>query len=260
MAKIFLNAGHGGSDPGAVGYVIEKDVNLKMAKYCKEYLENNGVIVYMSQADLNDESQSANDVLNEIAKFNPDFAVDIHVNAGGGDGFECYIGISGLCNELAKNIEAEIKAIGQNSRGIKTKKGSDGRDYYYFIRCTACAAIILEGAFVDNKADAAQIDSDADCKAFGVAYAKGILKTLGIKDNGSVPEKKPTPTKSYLVKVTANALNIRAGAGTNYEVVGCIRDKGVYTIVAEASGEGADKWGKLKSGAGWIALDFTKKV
>lgn len=58
----------------------------------------------------------------------------------------------------------------------------------------------------------------------------------------------------YLVKVTANALNIRSGAGTNYSIAGCIRDKGTYTIV-ETNGN----WGRLKSGAGWICLDYTTK-
>ena len=66
-----------------------------------------------------------------------------------------------------------------------------------------------------------------------------------------------TTTKSstsYTVKVTASALNIRSGAGTSYKVVGCIKDKGVYTIVEESNG-----WGKLKSGAGWISLAYTQK-
>lgn len=62
-------------------------------------------------------------------------------------------------------------------------------------------------------------------------------------------------SNSYLVKVTANALNIRAGAGTNHSITGCIRDKGTYTIV-----ETLGNWGKLKSGAGWICLDYTKKI
>lgn len=67
--------------------------------------------------------------------------------------------------------------------------------------------------------------------------------------------------KSYLAKVTADALNIRKGAGTNYAVTGCIKDKGTYTIVAEQTGQGSTKgWGKLKSGAGWISLDYVKKV
>lgn len=64
----------------------------------------------------------------------------------------------------------------------------------------------------------------------------------------------------YLVKVTTSVLNIRKGAGTNYGTNGAIRDMGTYTIVAEADGQGATKWGKLKSGAGWISLDYTKKV
>ena len=63
----------------------------------------------------------------------------------------------------------------------------------------------------------------------------------------------------YKVKVETEYLNIRKGAGINYEKVGVITDEGIYTIVAEATGEGANKWGKLKSGAGWIALDYTKR-
>ena len=65
---------------------------------------------------------------------------------------------------------------------------------------------------------------------------------------------------SYKVKVTADVLNIRKGAGTNYAITGTIKDKGTYTIVAESSGTGATKWGKLKSGAGWISLDYCQKV
>ena len=60
---------------------------------------------------------------------------------------------------------------------------------------------------------------------------------------------------TFKVKVTADALNIRAGAGTGYKITGCIRDKGCYTIT-ETSGN----WGKLKSGAGWISLKYTKRL
>ena len=76
-------------------------------------------------------------------------------------------------------------------------------------------------------------------------------------DEGNVvwEKDKPTAFKPYKVQVTTSALNIRKGAGTNYAVSGSIRDKGVYTIVAEKDG-----WGKLKSGAGWISLAYTKKL
>ena len=61
------------------------------------------------------------------------------------------------------------------------------------------------------------------------------------------------------MKVTATDLNIRSGPGTNYGSKGAIKP-GIYTIVAEAGGTGASKWGKLKSGAGWISLDYATKT
>lgn len=65
--------------------------------------------------------------------------------------------------------------------------------------------------------------------------------------------------KPHVVKVTASALNIRSGPGTNYDVVGCIKDKGIYTIIEEKPGEGSlNGWGKLKSGAGWVSMDYTE--
>nr|WP_253290937.1 SH3 domain-containing protein [Pseudoflavonifractor sp. MSJ-37] len=54
-------------------------------------------------------------------------------------------------------------------------------------------------------------------------------------------------------------MNIRKGPGTNYGSTGFIKP-GVYTIVAESTGTGATKWGKLKSGAGWISLDYAAKT
>ncbi len=71
--------------------------------------------------------------------------------------------------------------------------------------------------------------------------------------NSSPPATKPM--SNYLVKVTANKLNIRSGPGTNYKIQGAITDKGTYTIV-----DTKGKWGKLKSGVGWIYLDYTKKI
>jgi hypothetical protein len=64
----------------------------------------------------------------------------------------------------------------------------------------------------------------------------------------------------YTVKVTANVLNIREKPTTDSAIVGSIKDKGVYTIVDESSGKGATKWGKLKSGIGWISLDYVRRT
>lgn len=64
-----------------------------------------------------------------------------------------------------------------------------------------------------------------------------------------------TATTGYLVKITADLLNVRAGAGTNYKINTKVKKNEVYTIIQEQNG-----WGKLKSGAGWISLNYTKKV
>jgi len=85
-------------------------------------------------------------------------------------------------------------------------------------------------------------------------------EVLSIVGAASPPAAPAAPVfAAYTVKVTTNPLNIRKGPGTDTAVVGAIKDKGVYTIVDEATGSGATRWGKLKSGAGWISLDYTKK-
>lgn len=66
--------------------------------------------------------------------------------------------------------------------------------------------------------------------------------------------------KPYRIKVTTDCLSIYSGASIMNICVGHIKDKGVYTIIAESNGTGATKWGKLKSGVGWISLDYTNKI
>lgn len=63
----------------------------------------------------------------------------------------------------------------------------------------------------------------------------------------------------YKVRVPISDLNIRKGPGTNYAGTQYI-PVGTYTIVEEADGQGASKWGRLKSGAGWISLDYCKRI
>lgn len=98
-----------------------------------------------------------------------------------------------------------------------TVKASKGADWYY---------ILYDGKY-------------------GFVHSKYVSK-----DTLSQP-----PEYKYMVKVTASALNIRYGAGTNYPIVGCIKDHGIYTITDEKDG-----WGKLLSGAGWICLEYTERV
>ena len=64
----------------------------------------------------------------------------------------------------------------------------------------------------------------------------------------------------YTVKINTNTLNYRKGPGTNHPVAGVVHRDQVYTIVEEAFGLGGSKWGRLKSGAGWISLDYCVRM
>lgn len=78
--------------------------------------------------------------------------------------------------------------------------------------------------------------------------AKEVNEILGVIE-------KPKAEVSYKVKITASSLNVRRGPGTRYQIATTVKKNEVYTIVEENG-----NWGKLKSGAGWISLNYTKKV
>lgn len=200
--KVYIGVGHGGSDSGATGYLVEKDVNLKMAKACRNYLKSAGVETKISRET--DKDSSIAEKVNEANSWGADLALDVHNNAGGGDGAEVYHSIvGGTGKKLAENILAEVQKIGQNSRGAKTKPEGN-TDYFGFIRMTDMPAVITEMVFVDNKADASQADTDAECKKFGEAIAKGVLKTLGIADKVVKPATPSKPAQTiYRVQIGA---------------------------------------------------------
>ena len=194
MSKVFIGIGHGGSDPGAVANGFkEKDLNLQIALACKDYLTQYGVEVKMSRTK--DENDPLSEEIRECNAFSPDLAIDIHNNAGGGDGAEVFHHYGGGKGKtLATNILDEIQKAGQNSRGAKIRKNAAGRDFYGFIRDITAPAVIVECAFVDNATDIKILATEGKRKSMGQAIAKGILKTLGIEIQGD---------KRYCVQVGA---------------------------------------------------------
>ncbi len=182
MKKVFIGVGHGGTDPGAVANGLkEANLNLQMALELQRQLERHGVNTAISRTK--DENDPLSEEIAEANAYRPDLAIDVHNNAGGGDGLEVLVQTNKYKEQsraAAQAIEAATIAIGQNSRGIKTKLNSSKTDYFGFLRQVNAPAVIVEGAFVDNKNDAAQVDELHEQKAFGKAYAKGILKYFGI--------------------------------------------------------------------------------
>ena len=202
--KVFIGVGHGGSDPGADVIITEKEYTLKTAFALAEILSEYGVDYKLSRTqDIDTDMNSKTAMCNN---YDPDLVVDIHFNAGGGQGFEVYHSIvGGTSKTLANNINEEVKKI-ISSRGIKTKLDSNNRDYFAIIRETKAAAVLLEGGFVDNKKDADFIKKNY--KKLAEAHAKGIVKTLGIKEK---PDKLPVMDKTGSKKGDANSavLNLK---------------------------------------------------
>lgn len=204
--KVFLGVGHGGGDPGAVANNSkEKDLNLSIALACRDMLVKHGVSVKMSRTK--DENDPLSEEIRECNAFAPDLAVDIHNNAGGGDGAEAFYHYGGgKSKELAENILAEVVKVGQNSRGAKIRKNSQGKDYYGFIRETSAPAVIVECAFVDNATDRQIIATEGKRQAMGEAIAKGILKSLGVAIEAERGTLYRVQVGAYVVKANAEAL------------------------------------------------------
>lgn len=215
------------------------------------------------------------------------------------------------------------------SRGVKTRKGNGGADYYGVIRGSVSGAkseaqaakgpvkysFIVEHGFHDNVKECAFLNDNANLEKMAKAEAKALADYFGLKASSGSSEPKPETVKpetrdelyrvrktwgapksqigayrelkyakalvddnpgykvfdsagkvvypvaapvvtsGYLVKITASVLNVRKGPGVINRIVTTVKKGEVYTIVEESKG-----WGKLKSGAGWINLDYTVKL
>ena len=127
---------------------------------------------------------------------------------------------------------------------------------YYRVRKTWKDSKAQLGAYRVLANAKAKADENTGYSVFdndgNVVYAPSAAKT---------EVKTETATfEPYRVRIGIANLNIRKGPGTNYNKTGLFTGVGVFTIVAESDGEGATKWGKLKSGSGWISLDYAKII
>lgn len=235
--RVFIGVGHGGKDPGAVKYVKESEANLQMALGMKEELEKYGITVGISRT--REENDPLSEEIREANAFKPDIAVEVHNNAGGGDGFEVYYQTNAYkaqSMKLAQCIEARVKASGQNTHGpngLKTKLNSSGTDYFGWCRQVNCPAVLCEGFFVDNAADSADYNTTVEQKAYGKVYALGVLDYLGIKENPQTGTQPPQTTPQD--KPESLPYTVQVGAFTNRVNAASMQNKlssmGYYAFV-----------------------------
>ena len=240
--RINIHAGHNPDEKiacGAVGLIKESTEARAIKDYVIKYLKSDGHTVY--DCTVND-GKSAADVLKKIVtKCNThtvDIDVSIHLNSGAGDkkgnGKSTGVEVLIYSNDSKAKDEAErvckkLATLGFKNRGVKV------RPDLYVLRKSEHPAMLIEVCFCDDKDDVKIFNKNK--AKIGKLIAEALVnKTINIKPS------------EFKVRVKTD-LNIRSGAGTDFPVVGVIKDNGTYTIT-DTSGN----WGKLKSGAGWINI------
>ena len=246
MYTAVINCGHGVQntgtwDPGTT-YQGKTEAALMMpiTKAFVKYARSSGIKVY-SDADTGNDKNIRTGVA-QANRVDADVFISIHCDwykAPSGT-LPLYAKGSSKGKKLAKCLNTFVK----KHTGIKTR-GLQARGDFYELNATEMPACIFETGSI--KADRYEWDTEKECDEYGKALAMGLCKYFGI------PFVEPNEA-AYKIEVTAKVLNIRKGPGTNYGIAGKIKDKGTYTIV-KTNG----KWGKLKSGMGWIHLGYTKR-
>ncbi len=250
--KIGLDAGHGlntagkQTPDGIKEWTLNDKVRDKVVEILKDY---NAEIINVDN-DEGNVDEGLTERRTTYVNANVDAFVSIHHNAYTGSwndatGVEIYTDRNyteadeKLANAIYKNLP---NYTGLKGRGIK-------RSNWTVINQNKIPAVLVEGGFMDSNNDYKIITSEEGQLNYAKAVAEGLIEFLGLTKKQNAPQEN---FNGYMVKVTADALNVRDGAGTNYKINTVVKKGEVYTIVAEENG-----WGKLKSGAGWIKLSYT---
>ncbi|WAA10039.1 N-acetylmuramoyl-L-alanine amidase [Fervidibacillus albus] len=184
MVKIFIDPGHGGSDPGAVGNgLLEKNINLKIARKISQMLVNEyeGVSVRMSRTG--DQTVSLTERTNNANGWGADYYLSIHVNAGGGTGFESFVytTVSTRTKNLQKIIHEQVlKQVDFRNRGMKQAN-------FHVLRETKMSALLTENGFIDNPVDAAKLKSDAFLEKIARGHVNGLVNAFQLKKKQAPP-------------------------------------------------------------------------
>lgn len=198
MIKIFIDPGHGGSDPGSMGNGLqEKNLTLQIATTLRDILLNEyeGVSILLSRTS--DQTVSLNERTNAANNWGADYYLSIHINAGGGTGFESYIdpGVGSPTTTYQDIIHDEIvMVVDFANRGKKTAN-------FHVLRETRMPAMLTENGFIDNTNDTSKLKSTSYLSTIARGHANGLARAFNLT-------RKPT----ILYKVQIGAFRIKSNA------------------------------------------------
>ena len=231
--KVFVDAGHGGKDSGATGFgKNEAELNLEVAKRVEKKLEEKNIQVKMSREtnefiELGDRSKLANN-------YNPDVFVSIHQNSAEA---ETAHGIETYCHPDKKMYTPLALEI-QNNAIAQT--GARNRDVKYsnlsVLRETNMPSALFESGFISNRAEYNKLVDPSYQDKLATGIANGIEEYL--KNTVQLGD---LPVIDTGVVVNTDSLNVRAGYGTSYSIIGTL-PKGAKVEIVESK----NNWYKIK--------------
>jgi len=204
MVRIFLDPGHGGTDTGAVANGLqEKNITLAIAKKIRDKLANyEGVQVKLSRES--DTSLSLKQRTDMANAWGANYLISVHINAGGGTGFESYTYNGNYSGKQETNrkrsiLHAEImrQLSGVRDRGYKESN-------LHMVRESHMEAVLTENLFIDNADDAAKLKQDAWLDKIAQGHVNGLAILFNLKQK-TVPTPAPKPTSNLLYKVQVGA-------------------------------------------------------
>ncbi|MDD4608241.1 MAG: LysM peptidoglycan-binding domain-containing protein [Bacilli bacterium] len=180
---IVIDPGHGGEDPGAVGSgLLEKDINLAISQVMYNRFNELGIPVAITRTT--DETLPPNErvqrILNAFGN-NPNvIVISNHINSGGGEGAEVIYALRNT-STLSNLVLDELSKEGQTIRKAYQRRlpSNPSQDYYFIHRDTGVTQpIIVEYGFIDNAADAAQVQNNYE--DFAEAVVRAVLRYRNI--------------------------------------------------------------------------------
>ncbi|MBN3555810.1 N-acetylmuramoyl-L-alanine amidase [Fictibacillus nanhaiensis] len=177
MVKIFIDPGHGGTDPGGVANnLTEKAITLKIGLRIRDILlaEYSNVSVLMSRTS--DVTKSLTERTYAANAWGADFFISVHTNAGGGTGYEDYIypGSIAPTTTYQDHLHAEIlKVVNFSDRGQKTAD-------FHVLRESNMPALLTENGFIDNVNDANKLKTTSFIESIARGHVNGIVKSFNL--------------------------------------------------------------------------------
>lgn len=193
MVKIFIDPGHGGTDSGAAGNgLLEKNITLMIAQEINKILQNEYEDIAIRIGRNGDSTVSLSERTEAANNWNADFYLSIHINAGGGTGFESYIypGVGAPTTTYQEAIhEQVIKETGFNDREMKSAN-------FHVLRETKMPALLTENGFIDTLADANRLKDSSFITKISRGHVNGLENAFSLR-------KKQNNTTIYRVQIGA---------------------------------------------------------